>query len=386
VNRRLLGVGRRCLAGLVCLAALSGCSAPKAPTTTPEALRCDRVCDRARLELARWIDWLTANHAQGYLGEVGWPDGSRGDGAAWNVVAEACYQQADAARLWVTVWAAGERWPATYPLAAYKAVGGEVSRASSQAAVIERHRRPGRGISVAGGEFAAPAVDPTSGFSNAHPGVYGHAYQFATQATFHYLAGRGLELVRIPFRWERLQPQLGHPLDTAELGRLQAVVARARHARLGVVLDLHNYGGYYGSDGPRGTRWPLGSPQLPIRHFTDLWSRLSAAFAADPAVVAYGLMNEPALLAASGDAQAARLWERASQAALLAIRARGDRKLVTVAGYNWSAVASWPATHPSGWIDDPAHNFHYEAHQYFDSDHSGRYALSYSQELARAGG
>ena len=80
---------------------------------------------------------------------------------------------------------------------------------------------------MAGGEFGAPAADPTSGFSNPNPGTYGQAYHFDQQATFDYLAARGIEVVRIPFRWERLQPTLGGRLDDAELGRLKAVVARA---------------------------------------------------------------------------------------------------------------------------------------------------------------
>ena len=38
---------------------------------------------------------------------------------------------------------------------------------------------------------------------------------------------------------------------------------------------------------------------------------------------------------------------------------------------------------PRAGFDDPANNFMYEAHQYFDSDESGTYRQSYDAELAR---
>src|SRR5262249_1444497 len=69
---------------------------------------------------------------------------------------------------------------------------------------------------------------------------------------------------------------------------------------------------------------------------------------------------------------------------LNAIRANQDDKLVLVPGDSWSSGNRWVTVHgPAGWIEDPAGNFAYEAHQYFDSDESGTYRLSYDTELAR---
>jgi hypothetical protein len=62
-----------------------------------------------------------------------------------------------------------------------------------------------------------------------------------------------------------------------------------------------------------------------------------------------------------------------SLAELQEFNARGDRTLVMVPGYNWSAVAGWVQTHPEPWIEDPAGNFRYEAHDYWDEDSSGEY-------------
>src|SRR5205085_2256206 len=69
---------------------------------------------------------------------------------------------------------------------------------------------------------------------------------------------------------------------------------------------------------------------------------------------------------------------------LNAIRANQDDKLVLIPGDSWSSANRWVTVHgPAGWIEDPANNFVYEAHQYFDSDESGTYRLSYDAELAR---
>lgn len=353
------------------------------PGTTDDAL-----VRRVRAELDVFTDWLAAGNARGYIGEVGWPDDRAGDGDEWNAVAEAWFRDADAAGLPVTVWAAGEWW-GDYALAIYdpapNATG--LGSASTQADVVAAH--PGsptswRGVNIAGGEFAAPTTEPTSSFSNANPGGYGIAYHYDSQATFDRLAADGARVVRLPFRWERIQPVTGRPLDRAELDRLRAAVRRARAAGLQVVLDLHNYGGYYRFDGTRGVRAPLGSTRLTRFDFADLWGRLSLAFRDEAAVLGYGLMNEPTDMAAAGSMSPGRTWERASQEALNRIRRNGDRRLVLVAGYAWSGVQGWADVHPAPWISDPAANVRYEAHHYWDRDNSGDYPDSYASEVADA--
>ncbi len=359
------------------------------PDLAAAAGGCDALCSRVRAELAVFTGWLARNSAEGFIGEVGWPDDGRGDGAAWSALAESWFADADAARLWVTAWSTGEWWGTSYPLAAYedRHAGAGVDSADSQAAVLERHpSAPGvlRGVNVAGAEFAAPAVDPTSSFSNANPGDHGVAYQYDGQATFDYLASRGVRLVRLPVRWERLQRSPSSPLDGAEVNRLRAAIARAGAAGLGVVVDIHNYGGYYLYDGSRGVRRAIGSPELPLAAFADLWSRLSAALDGLPALVGYGLMNEPVGLPSLDGQPPARTWERASQAAVDAIRARGDRHLVLVAGNEWSGVQRWTDQHPVAWVRDPASAVRYEGHHYWDRDNSGQYTRSYAEELADA--
>ncbi len=61
---------------------------------------------------------------------------------------------------------------------------------------------------------------------------------------FDISAEKGFTSVRLPFKWERLQPKLKGGLDPAELKRLDDTVARLKAARLWVVLDPHNFAVY----------------------------------------------------------------------------------------------------------------------------------------------
>ena len=337
-----------------------------------------------------FTDWLQRNGVEGYIGEVGWPDNYAGDASRWNALAGTWFELADAAKLWVTVWSTGEWWGTSYKLAAYedRHSPAGVDSANTQAAVIMAHpTTPSylRGVNVSGAEFGAPfSLDATSNFSNRRPGRYDYAYHYDGQATFDYLASRGIGLIRLQFRWERIQPTLGDPLDGTELRRLKDAVRRATDAGLKVILDVHNFGDYYIEQDGRGVRFAIGSGPLPIHYFVDLWRRLSSNFKGTPGIAGYGLMNEPAGLPRVGDLSPARVWERASQRALDAIRSGGDHKLVLVQGYEWAGAQRWPANHPTSWIDDPEDNFRYEAHHYWDRDNSGAYRHGYAEEVANA--
>jgi hypothetical protein len=153
-----------------------------------------------------------------------------------------------------------------------------------------------------------------------------------------------------------------------------------------VVLDMHNFGAYYMSEGRRGVRRAIGSNRCTIADFADVWRRISRSFHGVPGIVAYGLMNEPVGLPVVAGSSPAEVWRRASQAAVSAIRRTGDRTLVMVSGYGYAGTHDWKVVNPRPWIHDPAHHVRYEAHHYFDIDHSGSYAMTYDEEEAALGG
>jgi len=55
-----------------------------------------------------------------------------------------------------------------------------------------------RGVNLAGAEFGEHTI----------LGEAGVHYTFNSEASYEYLASKGLQIVRVPIRWERVQPQL----------------------------------------------------------------------------------------------------------------------------------------------------------------------------------
>jgi endoglucanase len=255
-----------------------------------------------------------------------------------------------------------------------------------QAAVVERHPTTGRyprGVALAAGSFAA--ADTNAAFGGGNPGRYGQDYGYETPSAYSALAARGVRLVRLAMTWERLQPVPFGPLSHDELARVRSALHQASRAHLAVVVDLHGYGDFAEGGGPHGQirRLLLGSPELPTAALADFWKRMTAAVADAPAVVAFGILNEPTRLAASGRA-GALIWERAAQQSVDAIRRTGSTIAVTISGYLPMGPPAWGQMHPRAWISDPLGRVAYESHAYFDADGSGHYDASYGEELRRA--
>jgi endoglucanase len=235
-----------------------------------------------------------------------------------------------------------------------------------------------RGVNLCGAEFGADKAD----FSNENPGIYGPDYSYPSERTVAYFCDQGLGMVRLPFRWERIQPRLGEALDAAELKRLKTTVAWVRKHHGEVILDVHNYGRYcirrHGKKQECVIDQRMGSTVAVSRqHFADLWRRLSQVFREDPTVHAYGLMNEPHDMGTSD-------WHAISQAAVDAIRGEKDLKLILVAGDGWSNAHRFTEVNGAqAWINDATGQVAYEAHCYLDHDNSGKYDLDYDEELTR---
>lgn len=223
--------------------------------------------------------------------------------------------------------------------------------------------RPKAGVNIAGAEFGRV------------PGRYGAEYTYPGTRHIDYFAALGMTLVRLPFRWERLQPMLFGAFDATELKRLTAFVTAARSKNLIVVIDPHNYAKRYIADDRWRVEHLIGSTQVPQAAFADFWSKLASAFRADDGVW-FGLMNEPNDISVDD-------WLEVVNAALSAIRAAQAQNLVLVPGTNWTGAHSWQSSgnEAMAGVRDTANNFAFEVHQYFDADSSGGSAEAVSATI-----
>lgn len=211
-----------------------------------------------------------------------------------------------------------------------------------------------RGISLSSAEW---------GEKLPFPGVYGKDFVYPTVASTAYYQAQGMNLMRIAFRWERLQPVLMGELDATELARLREFVDGTTARGLHVLLDPHNYAAYRGHH--------VGKPEVPFTAFADFWRRLALQFKDNPKVQ-FGLVNEPREMATE-------TWAQAAQAAVDAIRATGAKNLVTLPGNGYTGAWSWfeskwygtPNAEVMERVRDPLNHMVYEVHQYLDKDGSG---------------
>ncbi len=238
-----------------------------------------------------------------------------------------------------------------------------------------------RGVNVSQAEWGDP-LNENAGFA----GGDGY-YSYATAPTFDYFAARGLPFIRLIVKWERLQPDLTAGLDPTQLQMLQQDIAYAKAAGAVVSICPHNEARYatlesqvasYDSDACIIDNPCPGSPiNVTTANFVNFWVAMSNVFKDDPTVVAYDLTNEPHDMGVAD-------WSQIAQAAVTAIRANSDNKTIMIEGNGWANATYWVSDNNNGtpFINDPANNYYYEAHEYFDSDYSGTYAETYAQELA----
>lgn len=227
-------------------------------------------------------------------------------------------------------------------------------------AVDCRAQLAGTGVNLAGAEFGVQAW----GVDNV-PGVYGYDYTYPTSAEIDYYVGKGVNVFRLPFAWERLQPTLNGTLDATELGRIDSFVTYATGQGASVLLDPHNYARY--SSQPYTYSNNVIGTDVPEAAFANLWSQLATKYK-DNSRVVFGLMNEP------HDLSSTATWVSAANAALSAIRTTGATNLVTVPGNYYTGAWSWTTTDNAVQmlnIVDPGNNYVYEVHQYLDTDSSG---------------
>jgi endoglucanase len=203
------------------------------------------------------------------------------------------------------------------------------------------------GVNLSGAEDG----NPVTGVANVN-------YVYPTTSEIDYFASLGLNTIRIPVAWQRLQPTQDGPLSTTQLSQLANLVAYAATKGITVDIDLHNAVAAFGAD--------VGTAQTPDSSFANFWSQMAQYFKNSPNVM-FGLMNEP-------NSQTPAAWAVAAQAAVNAIRAAGATQEILVSGSDWDTASSWISSGNAasvGEITDPLNNVVFEVHQYFDIGSTG---------------
>lgn len=232
----------------------------------------------------------------------------------------------------------------------------------SYSADNKKEERP-YGINLACAEFAEKNM----------PGIYGKHYRYPAPEELDYFKKKGLTLVRLPFKWERLQPQLYGNLDTVELTRLKDFVSAAEEREMKIILDLHNYA----RRNINGKMVIIGTNGLNATHLADFWGKMADEMKHYSNIYGYGLMNEP------HDLSDSLTWFEMAQTAIVAIRETDMSHAIIVGGNDWSSAERWcQMSDTLKYLSDPADNLIFEAHVYFDRDASGSYRGSYDEEGA----
>jgi endoglucanase len=219
------------------------------------------------------------------------------------------------------------------------------------------------GVNLAGGEFAA--------YKNGQMPIYGRKYIYPKLSEIEYFISKGMNIFRIPCRWENLQNEAMQPLLQSEMDRLRTVISQITSRGAVAIIDPHNYARYHGREiGDEGT----------VAAFADFWGRMANEFKTDPRVW-FGLMNEPHGL------KNPQAWVDAANAAAAAIRAAGASNMLLVPGNHWTSAGTW-----TGYGDkansllmlgftDPIDHFAFEVHLYLDKDNSGTHTEVVSQTV-----
>ncbi|GHU68666.1 cellulase [Bacteroidia bacterium] len=221
------------------------------------------------------------------------------------------------------------------------------------------------GVNLAGAEF---------GHGSKMPGEVNQDYFYPTIEDLDYWQSKQLALLRVPFKWERIQHETFGELTKSEVDVMKKLLQEAGKRNMQIILDLHNYG----RRKTGATDYIIGSDSLPIEAFSSFWGQLVQALKGyEKSIYGYGLINEP------HDMLASTPWARIAQAAIIEIRKYDNSTPIIVGGNHWSSADRWVnVSDELKYLYDPAHKLIFEAHVYFDEDASGVYRRSYEEEKA----
>jgi endoglucanase len=209
------------------------------------------------------------------------------------------------------------------------------------------------GVNLAGLEFNAGRL----------PGRVDHDFVAPTDEELDYWRTLGASTVRVPFLWERLQPDLDGAFDRDHWRLLDGLIDAAAARSMRIVLDPHQYG----RRRVDGQAHIIGEgDRVTAAHFASFWREL-ASRCRNRAHVIFNLQNEP-------HDQDRSALVRVHNAVIEAIRESGASQLILAPGSSWSGAHSWRSSGNAEvmlGLRDPAGNLAFDVHQYLDRNSSG---------------
>lgn len=214
-------------------------------------------------------------------------------------------------------------------------------------------------INVSGLEYNAGDLSAT----------YGVSYTAPSDATLSAIKAERFWGIRLPVALERLQPDpakaIRGELVPAEAQRVLDTVRRARQVGLATIVDLHNFGQYWGNDVDL-------TGNIPSTGIRDMYIGIVGAVARLLRNECFGfeLMNEPKNL------DPGRL-QPLMQEAVNAARNAGFRGTIFVPTAWWSSANDGINII----VNDPLNDLVYDVHAYGDGNNSGTYEKFWEQDV-----
>ena len=202
-------------------------------------------------------------------------------------------------------------------------------------------------------------------------------------------------IARIDIALERFIDNSNMPLNEKYVKEVLRAMDLLHKYKGRVILDVHNYmrlwkkvaqpvagreNASFDNHLAKGHAvWTIiGAPDCPITAagFADFWKRMAQTFKDHPALLGYGLSNEPHKIK-TDNVDVHATWPGIAQGCINSIRTTDKNTFIMVGGNFWSSAKMWESQSAAlGKLKDPSDRIVFEAHQYMDKegDGGGRWA------------
>jgi endoglucanase len=250
---------------------------------------------------------------------------------------------------------------------------------------------PLRGMNVAG-LGNNPALDAINGIGVTKAGTHYRKPEEKLLVGFVKKLKPGESwIARLPIAGERLISVNGEALYRPYLDEIIEAMDLIHKYQGKVVIDLHNYFRWWAKVSSRAqsgrhyaeyhnhladgiAMWTvIGEPDCPISYegLADFWQRLATVFKDHPALLGYGLMNEPHYRN-DDKVDVNSKWPIAAQMCIDTIRKVDRNTFILIGGNAYSSAKLWPSQSDNlKDLHDPSDRLLYEAHQYMDKQGNG---------------